>query len=203
MGLDVTLIKKDSEFTEFDSQTDPTHLFKVGYFRSSYNEGGFNHIMRNLGLPTLYEVCLGSENSPEDYEVIPGWAAMKERAESVRAQVGSHPRAGWMVANAIYSTDPTQGKERAPRDVLLLAEEKLGDCTQEERFWTGGGLFSNPPMPVVAIVGGNRGDVFAVIDDPEQRKWLMDALSIVAETADYVLSQPAEEQPLYSLGWSA
>ena len=51
---------------EVDHKKWSDHLFKLGYFRSSYNDGGIERILMNMGLPTLHEVfgkedndCLG------------------------------------------------------------------------------------------------------------------------------------------------
>ena len=36
----------------------PDHYFKLGYFRSSYNSGGIERILRNLGLPTMDDIFI-------------------------------------------------------------------------------------------------------------------------------------------------
>ncbi len=43
----------DVKKVEKDSKKYPSHMFKIGYFRSSYNDGGINQVLQRIGLPTL------------------------------------------------------------------------------------------------------------------------------------------------------
>ena len=64
-----------------DSTIDPKHLFKLGYFRSSYNERGIERVMRNINLPGLHDI-FGVKG--EEYNVRPDW---QEALEIGRAHV--------------------------------------------------------------------------------------------------------------------
>ena len=63
MGLDVYLVRGphvdgcSGDHVSIDSTRHPEHFFKIGYWRSSYNDGGINAVLRQYGLPDLYEMC--------------------------------------------------------------------------------------------------------------------------------------------------
>lgn len=65
-----------------DSANYPDHLFKVGYFRSSYNSLGFDSVMNALGLLELGEIF--PEEWSAYYVVCPDWNAAQERAKATR-----------------------------------------------------------------------------------------------------------------------
>ena len=58
----------------------PDHYFKLGYFRSSYNSGGIERILRNLGLPTMDDIF---KHKGEDYHFQPNWEESLVRCEEV------------------------------------------------------------------------------------------------------------------------
>ena len=74
MGLDVYL-KVGDTYVEFLSRKYPDHLFKIGYFRSSYNESGINYVLESRGLPTLWTVF-----DAKPGEFVPDWEKSLERA---------------------------------------------------------------------------------------------------------------------------
>lgn len=58
------------------SKRHPENYFKIGYFRSSYNEGGINNVLDLLDLPDLYDI-FEVEDSHEYYQKI-DWGRAKE-----------------------------------------------------------------------------------------------------------------------------
>jgi len=63
---------------EEPSTIDPDHMFKIGYFRSSYNDGGLNSIMQEqLGGRDLYWVFQPPED--REYCFCPDWAIARGR----------------------------------------------------------------------------------------------------------------------------
>lgn len=84
LAFNLGLLKGGESPGKEDIRLGPTnqpngHLFKIGYFRSSYNEGGYNSVCRRLfGHSGLYEVFAESESGKYDLQV--DWVAAKERA---------------------------------------------------------------------------------------------------------------------------
>lgn len=72
------------ESIELSSAIDPTHLFKVGYFRSSYNDGGINNVLREQLGRDLYDIFQKRDN--EEYRFQPDWAKAKEFTEAILAE---------------------------------------------------------------------------------------------------------------------
>lgn len=52
-----------------DSKKYPEHMFKIGYFRSSYNSGGINHVLNDYGMEDLYWIF----QVGDDYHIFPDW----------------------------------------------------------------------------------------------------------------------------------
>ena len=60
-----------------DSEIDPEHLFKVGYFRSSYNPAGINSLLRQLLGVDMDDIF----NPGDEYCFQPNWAEVKAALE--------------------------------------------------------------------------------------------------------------------------
>ena len=75
MGLDIYLHNKDGEI-EIDDPEYPDHLFKIGYFRSSYNPSGLNNVLGKLGVDDLY----GIFDCPGEGKIVPDWEESKATA---------------------------------------------------------------------------------------------------------------------------
>lgn len=63
-----------------ESKVDPEHMFKLNYLRSSYNDGGINHVLRNAGVMDLYGIFGHDDDDP--YHWRPDWAASLERVNA-------------------------------------------------------------------------------------------------------------------------
>jgi len=91
MGLDVYLANgktyntewecDDYETIEINSTLYPEHLFKIGYFRSSYNSGGINRVANRYSLLDLYDIF-----DPHSYTFIPDWADAMKKCEAAIKQ---------------------------------------------------------------------------------------------------------------------
>lgn len=71
-----------SEGIEFDSAKYPEHYFKVGYFRSSYNGAGINHVLGNI-LGDNSDLYYIFNIQDDDYYVRPDWKLALERVREV------------------------------------------------------------------------------------------------------------------------
>jgi hypothetical protein len=96
LGLDEYGSAGDSmrEAIELPSATYPDHLFKIGYLRSSYNDGGINRLLDIAVGRDLYWV-FGREREGA-YHFVPDWQAARERAATLRADWVAHAETdGW------------------------------------------------------------------------------------------------------------
>lgn len=89
--------------------------YNVGYFRSSYNEYGFNNVMRNLDIPDLYEVF--NVQNPDMFFVKVDWNLSIKRAEKAKNQylLTKHSKSGNSFVdywdNVIYTINYVLEKE--------------------------------------------------------------------------------------------
>lgn len=217
--LDVPLDEYDSvlmpeEKVKIDSAKYPEHYFKIGYFRSSYNSGGINSVMGRLSLPDLYAV-LGYERV-DDYLFTPDWAATKQRAlaaaEAIRSLDGGDIDIMSISPNVFIGEDKLPKSEQEVR-TLVLAELKKSSSFGDSGYSNGIGNFYPKGIQVLAMVPG-LDDSFtkALFNKPTPcvyvafrkeggNKWYAEAMEIVAETCDWVLSQ--EDPTAYHLHWSS
>lgn len=186
---------ENKKLIEQDSVNYPDHLFKVGYFRSSYNDGGINRILDDLGIPGLYDIFLPNE---ELYWIQPDW----ERALGVvEESIKQLKKIGNYRISEIHKSASSQIKEKPKFDQILeeffkeknLAQDPLGN------YRTAKGIFYfEDPLVIRAILPHNNG-VFIVSE--EDNTWYLQALEIVKETIEFVLKQ--EDKQNYWLSWSA
>lgn len=79
----------ETEVKEKDSKTYPKHYFKVGYLRSSYNDGGINSILRAAIGKDLYTI-FKDEAAKDEYKFVPDWQASLERARQIRGEYAAY-----------------------------------------------------------------------------------------------------------------
>ncbi len=147
------------EEVKLDSERHPEHLFKIGYWRSSYNSGGIDRVMRDaIGL-TLAEIA-GVED-PDDWRIAPDWPATWERAVAAREKLAASIAEDGGVSIHELSFNPfidpkelptsrsealeryrAQRKEhadqRAKRRAALEAEGKTPEEIEEAMEWPSG-----------------------------------------------------------------
>jgi hypothetical protein len=191
------------------STLDPEHTFDIGYFRSSYNESGINaYLGRVLGGGGLYAVFPEAEH--DEYEFQPDWAAAKRRAlemaEALHDRAQSRPYDVTVVrTNSFLAPTALPASASAALELFCSQNQPAFDAYSSAQ----GEFFMKKPLPVRAFIPGMRQSMgnptpvlYAVFDvSPDHSKWYETALRIVAETCDYVLSQP--ERDKFWLRWSA
>jgi len=187
-----------SEKIEITHPDYPEHYFKIGYFRSSYNDGGINHILSNLSLPTLSEIFNKGE---DEYDFKPDWELALKNVTDVIAdfkQKGNY-RVRTVHAN-IYSLPTISSEEEA---LKVFMSEIRPDC--DYNYSNKNGEFSyHEPLKVLAMIPGihttfGERDCTYVITESDNT-WYINALEIVKATCEYVLSKENKEQ--YYLHWS-
>lgn len=192
-------LEEPEEKIELPSKTDPEHYFKIGYFRSSYNAGGIDHILGDRIGVTLSSIM----GAPEDgSNFTPDWQAARARAVHALDQFLAYlkDKGGYRVVSLSsvgVSGAPTNEQEALER--FHQEREKKHGC---ENYSNINGEFAlGEPMQVVAIMPAkSRWHTAYAIVKSDEMEWYVKALRIVIETCDYVLSQP--DPTIYFLHWS-
>lgn len=237
MGLDIYLYKRnpntplvappcgdDDEETDFESGEQieinsskyPEHMFKIGYFRSSYNDGGIDNKLRSRIKSSLADIF---GNDGRKYHVVPDWKASAERAVKAIADI----KAQVAEAGAFEVVDVSQhdaGPSSREDAMALFQREREGWAKHPSGFnsySSGAGMFWRNGYKVYAIIPGESEDILAkvmgrkvmrpttyVVYGPEAEAdplaWYIQALEIVIETCEYVLAQ--DDVQRYVLHWS-
>lgn len=190
---------------EQPSAKHPDHMFKVGYFRSSYNEGGIERVLANNGVPGLYAIFGVGD---DDYRVTPNWTEALRRARVALAefQAKNDGLSVQEVRSGVISRHG--GGPQSAADALISARIEL---SKEDKPFGGnaysnarGDFFPGEPQQVVAIIQGKPGFLGTgvyLITKGDGLDWYEQALEIVVETCEYVLAQPDPQN--YVLHWSA
>jgi hypothetical protein len=130
------------EQIEFDSDTYPEHMFKIGYMRSSYNSGGFNSVVSKLVGHDLY--WLFGVEGVDEYHVRPDWKTAKVRVGALIDQLKMDPGYNVMRISTDNMFSPTftpVGEFVEERDTLRNFMEIVEDgfeTTEEFYVWKEG-----------------------------------------------------------------
>jgi hypothetical protein len=215
MGLNVFLQKHGSEDEiGIPSKTDPEHYFKIGYFRSSYNNVGIECVIHYLiGKSPLHEIFQPSG----DHQFTPDWRAALERCDQIIAEVEAAldtDRAKYtcycVSAQNLYANEPKIVTSDAEALDVFLKEKKdresRGASFSTYSNLSGEFIFSEKPLNVRALLRGvsvlQQPALYVVYENEDDRfDWYVKALRIVKETIQYVLDQP--DPDTYELIWSS
>jgi hypothetical protein len=189
---------------EIDSTKYPGHYFKVGYFRSSYNASGIERILKNMNLPSLHWVF--DREDSEEYCFTPDWKIAKERIQLLKEQFGDQdPYRVAHVSQNIFKESLITSEAQALDVLKKELEKKNGQSNGFGNYSNSEGEFYlDDPLEVVAMIPGkyklfNEMDCVYIITKSDN-SWYENALEIVEETIDWVLSQPDQEK--YRIHWS-
>ncbi len=182
---------------ELPSAKHPEHYFKIGYFRSSYNSGGFNHITRAAIGMELGDVFGNSD----EYIIAPDWTLARDVAVELHRKLSVAPRLRVDTISAVplfMEGAPTATEADAIRVTQSQRERKNAHgayMCREGNFYLDG-------FKIIGAIPGvqfNQPCVHLVYED-EEFDWYIQAAEIVIETIDWVLAQPDREK--YRLHWS-
>lgn len=180
----------------------PDHYFKIGYFRSSYNQGGIERILRNLGLPTMSDIF---NYETENYHFQPNWEESLVRCEET---IQMFLEKGAYRVHHVSGNMFSPPKIHSEKEALDIFIEELSKQQFEEEGHNYGnihGEFSfHEPMKVLPMIPGtykifNEQPCVYVVTGSDNT-WYIQALEIVRDTIKYVLSKKNKEQ--YYLHWS-
>jgi len=190
---------------EENSKLYPDHLFKVGYFRSSYNNAGINSVLRNLIGWDLSKIF---GDIDDEYEIRPDWKMVKVNARTAIndlaakiAEIGS-VRVLESSAN-IFGSPDTLPKTSA--EALAIFQKEVGGNKDRSGCYGNrdGEFYFDAPLKVIAVIPGvskilsTRLCTYLIYE--ADLSWYSHALEIVEETADWVLAQP--DQDKYLVHW--
>lgn len=203
---------------DMPSTTAPEHMFKLGYFRSSYNGAGINAVMRKLNLLDLAGI-FGVTN--DEYNVVPDWSASLDRVNQTIDAYSTHlsSDAGrFRVMDIRPMFDMGVKNEAEALDCFMKHLRERSPDGDFNSFSNANGNFWLDGIKVHAIVTKKyertaHGDVIgALINGPAvfmvyeqetkagEEDWYLTALKIVRESIEYVLAQP-DKQHFY-MAWS-
>lgn len=211
--LDLPNLRVLEKQIKIDSPTYPEHYFKIGYLRSSYNDSGFNKIMRDLIGKDLTDIF----EPDEEYEFTPNWKrALKIATEMLDEAKEKVRETGGDRVLTLHFPAFTK-KEDLPKSTQEAAKIYQAQLERKSAFKGGyanafGEFYLNEPIQIKAmmpgteegILSGTRPCVYLVVHptgDNEGAKWYIQALEITIEMIEFVLSQKNPEE--YYLHWSA
>jgi hypothetical protein len=220
MGLDVYLYKADRVPTnkdldedqpdfepfketeiEFPSKLHPEHYFKVGYFRSSYNESGINTVMRNWGGMDLYDIF----DVDIDYIVTPDWQKALKKVNKALEKYEKHlssPNGKYSITTMYNFRDGVVNDAAEAFDIFKKERER--NCSFDSYSCSNGTFYMGNPLKLVGFINGKSGETFLVYENEEDKlkdNWYYKALEIVKETIEYVLDQ--KDGMKYYFHWSS
>lgn len=204
MGLDVYLVK-GGDTVCMDSTVHPKHLFKVGYFRSSYNEAGFNEYLRRMGIADLYEI-FGLESGGS---FIPDWEAALGRCVQAIAELETR-WAGPMKDVDVFVVENLRVRSDVPvseEAALAAYQEDFQPPYRDHDYLGSRGYFFPRGVTVLALIPGVVSTTLAPVPctyviyrNSPTYVWYLSGLQVVRETIEYVLASTEREQ--YRLTWS-
>lgn len=188
---------------DLDSAKYPDHLFRIGYFRSSYNEGGINNILKNLIGESLYSI-MGCED--DEYCFWPDWAACKDRAVAALAAMDEQiAKDGGAIACGremlFFDGDLPNSTEEAM--ALYRSKAAMERDDDFSSFSSKEGTFHlKRPLRVRAFIPGKgfMGPTVYVVYENDHFDSYRQSLEIVIETCDYVIASGHPEE--FYVHWS-
>lgn len=209
----------EKEDIEQNSELYPEHLFKIGYFRSSYNGGGYDRIMGNFIGQGLYDIFQANDH----YEFCPDWEqalyTVSDMLTDIKEKIKKY--GGAYRAFDVHNIQIEQKEGDAISEQMAL--EKFLTAKDEYRKHKGSASYSNgdgefflkKPIKVVALINGYAPNYLTTANKTERElkpvtyvvcehadfKWYLEAIEIIKETILYVLKTKHPEQ--FYLRWSS
>lgn len=198
---------KNIEDVEFDSEIDKEHYFKIGYFRSSYNESGINRVLSDLDLPTLN--CIFQPN--DEYCFRPDWERCLLEISKLIKDLQNKPNYRCeKVSYNEFSGHPNNCKIDNSKEAMKIFLNEIDKERNDDSFQSYSnkdGLFHLKGIKVYGIIQGVNKRFFSdeklpcnyLITKGENDRYIT-ALKIVKETIEFVLKQKDSQK--YYLTWS-
>lgn len=212
LGTDKYGTYQNKSIIELDSKTNSEHMFKIGYMRSSYNEGGINRVLSDIGIMDLHDIFGRDDDS--EYYFVPDWNkslvnvndAILKYDEYINSDLGScmvmkvshNP----FIANSDFPSSKQQAMNIFSKQINRDSSMKSYSCRDGEFYLDGIKVLGFIPGVDDALLGGGKTPCFYIIAErsEESAAWYKEALLIVKETIEYAVSQADSEK--YYLAWS-
>lgn len=200
IGLDEDGSCPNKTKIEEDSEIDKDHYFKIGYFRSSYNDSGIERVLSNLGVPGLKEIF----NPNDQYDFQPDWnKAFENCNKSIELLESKGNYRCFDVSANIFGNNPICKSEKEAMDLFI--EETKRKTSMESYSSSKGHFFLKEPLKIFALLVGTNnilvnGVPCTYVICEGENQWYINALKIVRETIEYVLAKDDKEK--YYLHWS-
>jgi len=192
---------------ELPSKLHPEHMFKIGYFRSSYNSGGYNSVMNRAGLQSLYQIF---DTGDDKYEIVPDWDAVlpiaTEAVERARAYAASDKSKYDVMTLGTMFLEPNVANAEEALQVFFKELERHGGDNLSADFSSysnSNGMFHLNGLKIYAAIHGKEYShpaTYIVYGSEGGFRWYLEATEIVKETVEYVLAQPDKGD--YYMHWS-
>lgn len=202
----------NAEEITLDSKLYPEHLWKIGYFRSSYNVSGFDSVVSRW---VPWSLGTAFNNPMMEYLHYPDWDQCLSRTKHMRDEILAHIEnkgAHSVFTEPVFSaTGDTVGRD--PTSALNLFYERVEKDKQYKdhplsasRYSCSDGFFChNQPLEVAALVKGVdfMGDpcihvIYELSDS--MLDYYTQATEIAVETCEWVLNTGRQDE--YLLHWS-
>lgn len=202
LGLDDYGCDKRTEI-RLDSTKYPEHMFKIGYWRSSYNEGGLNAVLGSTIGADLYSL----HDSEPDYQSKPDWKLWLHRSQELLKAYRDYRLANGYL-HVMHVSSGGTAPRRSDKAALDLFLEQRKESLAFSAYSNAAGFFSlKEPLRVYAIIDGinaiGRPCSYVIYEDKPDEKgdWYEQALEIVVETCEWVLAQSDRDKIVVS--WSS
>lgn len=197
-----------------DSKKHPKHdLFTLGYWRSSYNDSGINHILRNAIGVDLYDFFPEAKN--DAYEFMPDWQSAKEKVSKaiVDLKASIEKTGNVQVMKFAYNEFmglPSEHAIKNEEDALEAYKKEIARERFSDAYSNAIGEFHlEKPLKVKALISGVNKRFF--VDEylpctfvvyevsDETANFYIEALEIIEEACDLAIN---DKEHQYFLHWS-
>jgi len=192
---------------EKNSKKHPKHLFKIGYFRSSYNDGGINRVLERLDIGDLYYIF---DYQKEQYEFRPDWEEALKRVDACLDAFGKIKNKDYDVfcveAQNIFTPDTTDYAKDEKEALKVFQKQQEKPHAFDGGYSCREGDFYPKGRKCLGFVKGTRNiigktpAIYVIYESKNSFKWYIEALEVVKETIEYVLSQKDKDD--YYMSWS-
>lgn len=203
LGLDEHGEHKSVTSVSENSKLYPEHYFKIGYFRSSYNSGGINTILRNRGLPDMYALMNADHN---EYEISHDWKMCLSNINSAIEAYENMLNGVMGKYDVVEVSRPFLDKTcNTAQEALKLFENEITKKPHFTSYGNGVGDFFLDGIKVVGVIPSQNTFVqaFLIVEKEKNNsddEWYLQALKVMRETCEYVLAKPDPEN--YYMHWS-